>query len=178
MSPSFPRSSEQEGPGSLGPLLVANDSTRGWFRGRGLSLFLFRIFPSSPLDASAKLRYYCRSYSPLLTRFSTVKPAFLASEIDTVLGELNWENTFRTGFLQAGHLVKGGAESGRRKVNLPPQTLQSPSQSSYSYNGMSVQFPGFSPQSSSRSFNPKSKVQSRKSRSTGARQVRDQEASI
>ena len=79
---------------------------------------------------------YCLSYSPLLTRLSTVKPAFFASEIESLLGELKEERTLRTGFLQAGHWLKGAAESGRRKTNLPPQTLQSPSQSSYSYNGM------------------------------------------
>ena len=38
----------------------------------------------------------------------------------------------RTGFLQAGQWVRGVVESGRSKVNLPPQTLQSPSHSSYS----------------------------------------------
>jgi hypothetical protein len=81
-------------------------------------------------------RSYCLSYSPLLTRFNTVKPAFLASEIDNCFGELNVENTFRTGFLHAGHWVNGLASSGRRSVNRPPHTLQSPSQSSYSYNGM------------------------------------------
>src|SRR5260370_22041762 len=79
---------------------------------------------------------YCLSYSPLLTRLSTVKPAFFASEIESLLGELKEEKTLRTGFLQAGHWLKGAAESGRRKTNLPPQTLQSPSQTSYSYNGM------------------------------------------
>jgi hypothetical protein len=81
---------------------------------------------------------YWRSYSPLLTRFRTVNPAFLASEIDSVLGELKVDHTRRTGFLHAGHLVKGGAESGRRKVNFPPHTTQFPSQSSYSYKGMIV----------------------------------------
>ena len=79
---------------------------------------------------------YCRSYSPLPTRLSTLKPAFLASEIESDRGELKVENTRRTGFLQAGHSVRGAADSGRRSVNLPPHTLQSPSQSSYSYNGM------------------------------------------
>src|SRR6202030_1790587 len=54
-----------------------------------------------------KRRHYCFSYSPLLTRFSTLKPAFFASEIESVLGELNVENTFRTGFLHAGQLVNG-----------------------------------------------------------------------
>src|SRR5262245_27183189 len=48
---------------------------------------------------------YCRSYSPLPRRFRTVNPAFLASEIDCTLGELNEEKTFRTGFLQAGQFV-------------------------------------------------------------------------
>src|SRR5436309_5540438 len=52
-------------------------------------------------------------------------------------GELNVEKTFRTGFLHAGHWVKGAAEAGRRKLNLPPHTLHSPSHSSYSYKGMS-----------------------------------------
>jgi len=79
---------------------------------------------------------YWRSYSPLLTRLSTVKPAFLASEIEVVRGELNVEKTFRTGFLHAGHWVSAAAEAGRRKVNFPPHTLHSPSHSSYSYKGM------------------------------------------
>ena len=56
---------------------------------------------------------YCRSYSPLLTRFSTLNPAFLASEIESFRGELNVEKTRRTAFLHAGHFVKGVAESGR-----------------------------------------------------------------
>jgi hypothetical protein len=73
----------------------------------------------------------------LFTRLRTVKPAFFASLIETFLGELNVDHTRRTGFLQAGHLVKGAAESGRRKVNFPPHTTQFPSQSSYSYKGMS-----------------------------------------
>jgi hypothetical protein len=38
----------------------------------------------------------------------------------------------RTGFLQAGHFVNSGALNGRRRVNFPPQTLQSPSHNSYS----------------------------------------------
>jgi len=54
------------------------------------------------------------------------------------LGELKVERTLRTGFLQAGHWVKGAAESGRRRVNLPPHTAQLPSQSSYSYIGMAL----------------------------------------
>jgi hypothetical protein len=81
---------------------------------------------------------YCRSYSPLLTRFRTVNPAFLASEIESALGELKVDHTRRTGFLQAGHLVNGAAERGRRKVNFPPHAAQFPSQSSYSYIGMIV----------------------------------------
>lgn len=78
---------------------------------------------------------YCRSYSPLLTRLSTVKPAFLASETESgfsFTGELKPEMIFRTGFRQAGHRVKGGALSGRRKVKWPPHAVQLPSQSSYS----------------------------------------------
>ncbi len=90
---------------------------------------------------------YCRSYSPLLTRLRTVNPAFLASEIDRDLGELNVDHTRRTGFLQAGQWVSGAAERGRTSVNLPPHTLQSPSQSSYSYNGIGELYrpaqPGF-----------------------------------
>src|SRR5690349_1602283 len=89
------------------------------------------------LDVSGVRRTggHCRSYSPLPSRFNTVKPAFFASETETGLsftGELNVEMILRTGFLQAGHWVSGGADSGRRKVNLPPQTLHSPSHSSYS----------------------------------------------
>jgi hypothetical protein len=71
----------------------------------------------------------------LPTRFSTVNPAFFASEIErgfNFVGELTDEITFRTAFLQSGQFVSGGREMGRRKLNLPPQTLQSPSQSSYS----------------------------------------------
>ena len=78
---------------------------------------------------------YCRSYSPLLTRFNTVNPAFLASDTESGLsltGELNVERTLRTGFLQAGQRVKGAAETGRRKVNFPPHTAQLPSHNSYS----------------------------------------------
>jgi hypothetical protein len=81
---------------------------------------------------------YWRSYSPLPVRLSTVNPAFFASEIESVLGELKVDHTRRTGFLQAGHLVKGAADSGRRKVNFPPQATQFPSQSSYSYKGIAV----------------------------------------
>ena len=97
----------------------------------------------SPRFPSKRARgAHCLSYSPLLTRFSTVNPAFLASEIDKVLGELKVDQTRRTGFLQAGHWVKGEADSGRTRVNLPPQTLQSPSQSSYSYNGIILTYQG------------------------------------
>jgi len=67
-----------------------------------------------------------------------VNPAFFASEIETVLGELKVDHTRRTGFLQAGHLVNGGADSGRRKVNFPPHAAHFPSQSSYSYKGITV----------------------------------------
>jgi hypothetical protein len=87
-----------------------------------------------PASAFAR-ESYCRSYSPLLTRLSTVNPAFLASVTESglsLMGELKVERILRTGFLQAGQLVKGFAESGRRSVNLPPHTLQAPSHSSYS----------------------------------------------
>lgn len=80
-------------------------------------------------------RCHCRSYSPLLTRLRTVKPAFLASVTDSgfsLMGELKVERTLRTGFLQAGQFVSGLAESGRRRVNFPPHTAQPPSVSSYS----------------------------------------------
>src|SRR5712664_952145 len=101
------------------------------------------------LDSAAgkKLRQkegiYCRSYSPLPVRLRTVKPAFLASEMESVRGELNVERILRTGFLQAGQWVRGAAETGRRRTNLPPQTAQSPSQSSYSYKGMWGKIPNF-----------------------------------
>ena len=78
---------------------------------------------------------YCRSYSPLLTRFNTVNPAFFASLTESglvIVGVLKAENTFRTGFLQAGQCVSGFALSGRRSVNVPPQAAQEPSHSSYS----------------------------------------------
>jgi hypothetical protein len=78
---------------------------------------------------------YCRSYSPLPTRFRTVNPAFLASVIESgfsFVGELTWEMIFRTGFLQSGQFVSGGRDAGRRRLNFPLQTLHSPSHSSYS----------------------------------------------
>jgi len=79
--------------------------------------------------------FHCLSYSPLPIFLSTVKPAFFASEKDTGLsfcGELKLEMILRTGFLHAGQFVSGLAESGRFNVNFPPQTLHSPSHSSYS----------------------------------------------
>jgi hypothetical protein len=79
---------------------------------------------------------YCLSYSPLPKRLNTLKPAFFASEIETLFGELNVDQILRTGFLHAGQFVSGFAESGRRNVNFPPHTGQPPSQSSYSYNGI------------------------------------------
>jgi hypothetical protein len=79
---------------------------------------------------------YWRSYSPLPNRLNTLNPAFFASEIETDFGELNVDQILRTGFLQAGQFVSGLAERGRCNVNLPPQTGQPPSQSSYSYNGI------------------------------------------
>ena len=78
---------------------------------------------------------YCFSYSPLLTRFSTVKPAFFASETESglsLVGELKFEMTRRTGFLQAGQAFSSAALSGRRRVKRPPHAAQLPSHSSYS----------------------------------------------
>jgi hypothetical protein len=78
---------------------------------------------------------YCFSYSPLLSRLSTVKPAFFASVTDnglSFIGELNDEIIFRTGFLHAGQFVNGLADSGRFSVNFPPHTAQLPSHNSYS----------------------------------------------
>jgi len=72
----------------------------------------------------------------LLTFLNTENPAFFASEMETAFGELNVDQTRRTGFLQAGQFFRGAAESGRRKVNLPPQTAQLPSHNSNSYNGI------------------------------------------
>src|SRR6185295_16517154 len=66
---------------------------------------------------------YCRSYSPLFTRLSTVKPAFLASLKETgfvSFGVLKLVMTLRTGFLHAGHFVSSAALNGRRKVKRPP----------------------------------------------------------
>jgi len=72
----------------------------------------------------------------LPSRLNTLNPAFFASEIEAVFGELNVDQILRTGFLHAGQFVSGFAESGRRSVNFPPHTGQLPSQSSYSYNGI------------------------------------------
>lgn len=78
---------------------------------------------------------HCRSYSPLLTRLSTVNPAFLASDTDTglsILGEWTREMTLRTGFLHKGQCVNGGAFSGRRSSKPLRQATQPPfSQGSY-----------------------------------------------
>src|SRR5438034_9868621 len=84
---------------------------------------------------SAPFHRHCFSYSPLLTLLSTVNPAFFASVMESglsLMGELNEEMILRTGFLHAGQFVSGLADSGRRSVNLPPHTLQSPSHNSYS----------------------------------------------
>src|SRR5688572_11180359 len=78
---------------------------------------------------------YWRSNSPLPMRLRTVKPAFLASLMERGLsfcGELKLEMILRTGLRQRGHFSRGGRLTGRFNVNLPPQTLQSPSISSYS----------------------------------------------
>jgi hypothetical protein len=83
----------------------------------------------------ADLQLHCLSYSPLPIFFSTVNPAFFASEKETGLsfcGELKLEMILRTGFLQAGQFMSGLADSGLFNVNVPPHTLQSPSHNSYS----------------------------------------------
>ena len=80
---------------------------------------------------------YWRSYSPLLVFFSTVKPAFLASLMESGLrmeGVLKLEMIFWTGRLQAGHLSSGLAETGRRSVKPgPPHGLQSTHSNTASY---------------------------------------------
>jgi hypothetical protein len=78
---------------------------------------------------------YCRSYSPFPTFFNTVNPALLASETESgfsFVGEFTREIILRTGLRHSGHFVRGARDAGLRKLNFPPQTLQSPSQSSYS----------------------------------------------
>lgn len=78
---------------------------------------------------------HCRSYSPRPTRFSTVNPAFFASEIETglvIAGAWKVDSSFRTGRLHAGHWVNGLALNGRLRVNRPPHATQLPSHSSYS----------------------------------------------
>jgi len=78
-----------------------------------------------------------------------VNPAFFASLIDRGLryvGVLKVEMIFSTGLLQAGHFSSGLAETGRRSVKPgPPHGLQSPfpSQSSYSYIGISAGEPNY-----------------------------------
>ena len=84
-----------------------------------------------------KFTSYWRSYSPLLVFFSTVKPAFFASLMESGLrmeGVLKLEMIFCTGRLQAGHLSSGLADTGRRSVKPgPPHGLQSPLSSHSSY---------------------------------------------
>src|ERR1700690_3712456 len=97
-------------------------------------VFLSTINSPAPKRSKGGSTSYCFSYSPLLIFLSTVNPAFLASEMDSGLslcGVLKPEMILRTGFLQAGQCVSALAESGRRRGNLPPHTLQSPSHSSY-----------------------------------------------
>jgi hypothetical protein len=62
----------------------------------------------------------------------------LASEIETLLGELKDDQTRRTGFLHAGHWVRGAADNGRRRVNFPLHPTVFSSQCSYSYKGITV----------------------------------------
>src|SRR6266850_2717663 len=95
------------------------------------------VLADSQSRCSSKPRIsYCLSYSPLPSRLKTLNPACFASETESALGELNVDQILRTGFLHAGQFVSGLAESGRCNVNLPPHTGQPPSQSSYSYNGI------------------------------------------
>src|SRR5256885_650731 len=78
------------------------------------------------------IQVYCLSYSPLPTLFSTVNPAFFASEIELLLEALNVDHTLRTGFLHAGQFVRCGVDKGRPSLNRPPHTLQARSQRWYS----------------------------------------------
>src|ERR1039458_7943686 len=87
-------------------------------------------------ESRNRRRSYCLSYSPLLTRLRTVKPAFLASEMERERGVLKVEKTLRTGRRQAGQTFSSLASSGRRKVKRPWHTGQFPSHNSYSYIGM------------------------------------------
>lgn len=70
-------------------------------------------------------------------RFKTVKPAFLASLMESgfnLIGELKLEITLRTAFLHNGHFSSGFQFTLRLSVNLPRQVgiLHSPSINSYS----------------------------------------------
>jgi hypothetical protein len=59
---------------------------------------------------------YCFSYSPFPTFFKIVNPAFFASLTDKgfeTFGVLNFEITFRTGFLQSGQFSNAGRLIGR-----------------------------------------------------------------
>jgi len=90
---------------------------------------------SEPISGKDSCGCHWRSYSPLLTRLRTVKPAFFASVTESgfsLIGELKVERILRTGFLHAGQFVSGLADSGRRRVNFPPHTTQLPSVNSYS----------------------------------------------
>jgi hypothetical protein len=99
--------------------------------------------PANRMQMAAASTGYCFSYSPFPRRLRTVKPAFLASESDGGLdltGELKVEMILRTGRRQAGQTFNGAALIGRRNVNWPPHTMQSPSHNSYSYIGMALVF--------------------------------------
>ena len=55
---------------------------------------------------------YCFSYSPLLTRFNTVKPAFFASETERFFGELKADHTLPNWFLASGTTGQRGSREG------------------------------------------------------------------
>jgi len=118
----------------LPPCTATSSATDSTKPGRSVPITVMTSFRSMRW----RFRLYCRSYSPLLSRLNTLNPAFFASETESALGVLKVDQSRRTGFLHAGHWVNGLAERGRRRVNRPPHTLHSPSQSSYSYIGIDL----------------------------------------
>jgi hypothetical protein len=93
------------------------------------------VIPTYSAAARPSAAAYCRSYSPFPTRFKILNPAFFASTTDNgfvSFGVLKVEITFRTAFLQRGHFSRASRPIGRCNENFPPQTLQSPSHTSYS----------------------------------------------
>src|ERR1041385_1013603 len=100
--------------------LLAARSRAAWIYWSSLMAFRYHALfrPLSPVlnnrhlrgKKVPEIRRYCFSYSPLPTRLRTVKPAFLASEIEADFGALKLDQTLRTGFLHAGQFVRCGAE--------------------------------------------------------------------